>query len=150
MEERLKNTFGKDAGWTVPEGYFESFRAEMAEKLPEMKAPAAAEPLSKWQRVKPYLYLAAMFAGIWMMMKVFHNVAYDSSLNLDNPPEHIAMLMESDPDLDLYAEPSYASYEDYDGLINSYDDMSQLEKDMGLPLDPAYEKLEVETVEPKK
>lgn len=144
MENRLKETFGKDPGWRVPEGYFDSFYKEIGEKLPPYKAAPEAVSLSKWQRVKPYLYLAAMFAGIWMMMKVFHTVSNDSALNLDNPPEHIAMLMASDPDFDLYADPKYGYEEDYDSLIESYDDMSQLEKDMGLKLEPGYENLDIE------
>ena len=143
MEERLTKAFGKNPGWKVPEGYFDSFYKEMGEKLPPYKMAPESPVLSKWQRVKPYLYLAAMFAGIWMMMKVFHTASQNASLNLDNPPEHIAMLMESDPDFDLYAEPEY-HLEDYDALIQSYDDMSQLEKDMGIKLEPGYENLDIE------
>lgn len=139
MEEKLKETYGKNPGWKVPDGYFDSFYIEMSEKLPEMKLPASAEPLSKWQRVKPYLYLAAMFAGIWMMMKVFHTASQNASLNLENPPEHIAMLMASDPDYDLYADPDIDS-DDIDSVLNSYDSMEDLGKDMGIEIQPAYDK----------
>lgn len=138
MEEKLIETYGKDPGWKVPDGYFDSFYIEMSEKLPDMKLPAAAEPLSKWQRVKPYLYLAAMFAGIWMMMKVFHTASQNASLNLDNPPEHIAMLMASDPEYDLYADPE-TDMDDMDSVINSYENMEDLGKDMGIEIQPAYE-----------
>ena len=136
QEDRLKEVFGKDAGWRVPEGYFDSFHNDILENLPPYKA-AEKIKVSAWQRVKPYLYLAAMFAGIWMMMKVFHNVYEDATMNIDNPPEHIAMLMASDPDLDLYATlPS--SDDDFDALIGSYDNISDLERDMGI-MDPSSE-----------
>ena len=143
MEERLNKAFGKDPGFKIPEGYFDSFYKEMSDQLPPYKPMPEVLPISKWQRVKPYLYLAAMFAGIWMMMKVFYTASQNATLNLENPPEHIAMLMESDPDLDLYADPEY-NLEDYDALIGSYDDMSELEKDMGLKLEPGYEHLDIE------
>lgn len=144
MEDRLINRFGKDPGWSVPEGYFESFRAEISEKLPEYKMPAEAAPLSVWQRVKPYLYLAAMFAGIWLMMKVFYTTSQNAVMNLDNPPEHIAMLMASDPDYDLYGDEIYSSSdEDYDAMIGTYDNMYQLEKDLGLTLKPAYRNMKL-------
>lgn len=147
MENKLKEAFGKDPGFKVPEGYFDSFYIEMVEKLPAPKLPEKAAPLSVWQRMKPYVYLAAMFAGIWMMMKVFYTTSQNATLNLDNPPEHIAMLMESDPDYDLYAEPVYDSYEDYDALLESYDNMADFEKDLGIKLDPAYERIDIKEVE---
>ncbi|MDE5807949.1 MAG: hypothetical protein K2H76_07500 [Muribaculaceae bacterium] len=134
MEERLKNTFGKDPGWSVPEGYFESFCKEMGEKLPEYKLAPAEAPMSIWQRMKPYVYLAAMFGGIWLMMNIFHNVSQNADLNIENPPEHIAQLMAADPDFDLYAEPEYGAEEDFDALIGSYDNISDFEKDMGLEI----------------
>ncbi|MBD5237458.1 MAG: hypothetical protein HDS62_08015 [Bacteroidales bacterium] len=133
QEERLKEKFGKNPGWKVPEGYFEAFCKDMSERLPEQPAQPIAEKMSAWQRMKPYVYLAAMFAGIWCMMKVFHVASQNASMNLDNPPEHIALLMESDPDLDLYALPEYKD-EDYYSLIESYDNMADFEKDMGRAL----------------
>ncbi len=146
MENKLKSAFGKDPGFTIPEGYFDSFYKEMGEKLPPYKAAPEAAPLSKWQRVKPYLYLAAMFAGIWMTMKVFHTVSQNAELNLDNPPEHIAMLMANDPDMDLYADPHYGYDEDYDALIESYDNMADFEKDMGIIPESSSEDLVIEEI----
>ena len=65
-------------------------------KLPDYPEVERVAPLSVWQRVKPYVYLVAMFAGIWMMMKVFHTVSTADRLSLDNPPEAIVQLLESD------------------------------------------------------
>ena len=146
-EERLKERFGTDAGWKVPEGYFETFCKDMMDNLPAQPAPPVAEKMSVWQRMKPYVYLVAMFAGIWMMMKVFHTASQNATLNIDNPPEQIALLMASDPDFDLYAEPRY-SEEDFESLIGSYDDMADLERDMGLKIEPAYR--HIEPIDPAK
>ncbi len=70
---------GKDPGFKVPEHYFDDFNKRMAESLPEVKiTPVDARP-SMWVRVRPYVYMAAMFAGIWCMMKVFNNFNGESS-----------------------------------------------------------------------
>lgn len=66
---------GRRSGMTVPEGYFDSFVAKMSESLP-LTPPATAGDdrlpgRSFWHRVRPYTYMAAMFAGIWCMMKMF-------------------------------------------------------------------------------
>lgn len=144
MEKKLRDRFGIDPGFKIPDGYFDSFYQDMAVRLPDRPQAPEVEKLTKWQRFKPYIYLAAMFAGIWCMMKVFHTASQNATLNLDNPPAHIAMLMENDPDLDLYATPEYWSDEDVDSLLDSYDDMADLEKDMGIKIDAAYEELDVE------
>ncbi len=62
-------------GMTVPEGFFESFAARMKDSLPEQpwekeSAEVNVLPRSLWQRVRPYVYMAAMFAGIWLLMNV--------------------------------------------------------------------------------
>lgn len=70
---------GKDPGFKVPEHYFDDFNKRMAEILPEVKiTPVDARP-SMWVRVRPYVYMAAMFAGIWCMMKMSNNLNGESS-----------------------------------------------------------------------
>lgn len=61
-------------GLTVPEGYFEDFNKRMISSLPERpweKEQPRILPRSMFQRLKPYLYMAAMFMGVWCMMKMF-------------------------------------------------------------------------------
>ena len=53
---------GKDAGFNVPEGYFADFAKKMAASLPEKQIPAKRKP-TRWLRIRPYVYMAAMFAG---------------------------------------------------------------------------------------
>lgn len=69
---------GRDTGMTVPAGYFEQFAQRMAQDLPaqpwEMAGeakPVQEEQRPLWIRMRPYVYLAAMFAGIWLMMNMF-------------------------------------------------------------------------------
>lgn len=60
-------------GLTVPEGYFADFTERMMAQLPESpKVVEAIKPKrTLWQKVRPYAYMAAMFAGIWLMMNMF-------------------------------------------------------------------------------
>ncbi|MCH5216574.1 MAG: hypothetical protein J1F10_06505 [Muribaculaceae bacterium] len=80
--EILDTIVGKSTGLKVPEGYFEQFAANMQSQLPH-KDFADAEPRTLWQQVRPYVYLAAMFAGIWCMMHIFGQ--FKSAKNSYNP-----------------------------------------------------------------
>lgn len=75
------------AGMTVPDGYFEAFAADMADRLPyraEVEAPEAVaeaeRPRTLWQKVRPYVYMAAMFAGVWCMLQMFASLSGQRSL----------------------------------------------------------------------
>lgn len=80
----------RNDGMTVPDGYFEEFAAKMTASLPEMeweKPQPKVLHRSVWQRVRPYIYLAAMFMGVWCMMKMFDLMRTDSSgLSIENNP----------------------------------------------------------------
>jgi len=76
------------SGMTVPEGFFEDFARQMQAKIDEQPKPTAnvLQP-SAWQRVRPYVYLAAMFGGIWCMVKLFNLFGVPSTnLNIDENP----------------------------------------------------------------
>lgn len=92
-EDKLIEKYGRGSGFSVPDGYFETMRKEVAEKLPPLSMPEFPVNRTFWGKVKPYVYLAAMFAGIWVMMNIFNRVSPVDNLNLDNPPENIAIAM---------------------------------------------------------
>lgn len=130
QEDKLKHKYGTEGGWTVPEGYFEKVYAEIESKLPPYKEAEREVKLTRWQRVKPYVYLAAMFAGIWMMMQVFHRVSGSTQLNLDNPPEQIAMAMVEPEITDLYTlTQSMSDVELEEELCNQYNSIEEFERD---------------------
>lgn len=64
---------GKDAGFKVPEGYFADFADKMAASLPEKQIKIERKP-TRWMRIRPYVYMAAMFAGVWCMMYIFKDL----------------------------------------------------------------------------
>lgn len=83
------------SGLEAPEGYFDDFAERMAAKLPVMEwekgegERAPEPPRSLWQRVRPYVYLAAMFAGIWCMLQIFTltGPAGPADLTISSRPE---------------------------------------------------------------
>ncbi|MCM1489969.1 MAG: hypothetical protein NC095_03990 [Muribaculum sp.] len=82
---------GGKTGYTVPPHYFDNVRSKIMDNLPEYQVQKQPK-LSAWEKVKPYFYMAAMFAGIWCMMKMFHIIS-STDLSLDNPPEAVAVAM---------------------------------------------------------
>ena len=62
-----------EIGMKVPGNYFADFTEKMTESLPEREFPELVQP-SLWLRVRPWIYMAAMFTGIWLMMKMFTGI----------------------------------------------------------------------------
>lgn len=70
-EENLLRKAGTDNPFGIPERYFENFTQELMNKLPDKELmPAMTEP-TLWQRIKPWIYMAAMFCGIMLSVRVF-------------------------------------------------------------------------------
>ena len=81
-DSTILNKYGKDPGFKVPENYFADFNQRMTEMLPDIEiTPVDVKP-TMWQRIKPLVYMAAMFAGVWCMMSVFSH--FTASGNLDS------------------------------------------------------------------
>ena len=130
QEDSIIKKYGKDSGMTVPDGYFADLQAKIMESLPEYKNQPAVIPQSRWQRMKPYVYLAAMFCGIWLMMKLFHTVSQPLSLSLDNPPEALVQLLERDTDYDYFQLMGEVSdYAIEEEVIMNYDSFEDFERD---------------------
>lgn len=146
QEDKLLQHYGRDTGFKVPDGYFDSLSRNIAERLPEYPERPKPKPLSTWQKIKPYVYLAAMFAGIWCMMKVFHTMSSAPGDNmLDNMPENIALVMSSsDHDAIAYASDDDSEFYLEEEMHAEYDgDIADFEKDFGYDLKPEYAKINI-------
>ncbi|MDE5728376.1 MAG: hypothetical protein K2H83_05180 [Duncaniella sp.] len=115
----------RNDGFTVPEGYFEDFAARMEARLPRQEWEDAAEgkaavvPRSWWQKVRPYVYMAAMFMGVWMMMHVFDLMRSSQGLGVENSAI-LADAIDNEQFMGEYLA-SQGLYEDdllYDDLFN--------------------------------
>lgn len=69
-EDTLLKKLGKENSFKVPDGYFENLTSEVMNKLPEKEKTFKEETVSTWTRVKPLLYMAAMFVGAALIIKV--------------------------------------------------------------------------------
>lgn len=74
-QDILKNQRANGNTFKVPEHYFEDFTRQMMAKIPE-EQPSKEEERSDiritlFTRIKPYLYLAALFGGLFFGLQVF-------------------------------------------------------------------------------
>ena len=62
-EDNILKKVGTENAFHVPEGYFENFTSELMNRLPEKEKLA-------FERVKPWAYMAAMFVGAALIIRV--------------------------------------------------------------------------------
>lgn len=164
-EQKIQNKFGRDPGFKVPEGFLDKVYVEVRDKrhqLPHVESPK----VTRWHRIRPYIYLAAMFAGIWCMMKVFTTASDNSiqsrplamdqsveSVSLENPPELIARAVVNPEVIEemQYAESVSTStattdYELEQDMSQSYSDFNQFEQDFDYQFNDEYADINVDEV----
>ena len=128
-DSTILTKYGKEPGFKVPENYFADFNKRMSEMLPDVEiTPVDVKP-TLWQRIKPLVYMAAMFAGVWCMIQVFSN--FTNSGNLDNVRAVAEKLQDDKSNLDDFIMSGVSDYE-----ILSYEDsvaMSNEEQDLNAP-----------------
>ena len=55
----------------VPEGYFEDFTADVMSRLPQ-KTTSETKVISLYDRIKPWLYIAAIFIGAIVLLQFYN------------------------------------------------------------------------------
>ena len=70
-EDNLLRKVGTGNPFRVPDQYFEDFTQELMNKLPEKEPMTSMPEITLWQRVKPWIYMTAMFCGIMLSVKIF-------------------------------------------------------------------------------
>ena len=70
-EQDILRKVGTKNPFHVPEGYFENFSQELMSKLPEKDSYIPEAETNLWTRVKPWIYMAAMFVGIMLSVRIF-------------------------------------------------------------------------------
>lgn len=83
-DTELKNRIGKENPFKVPEGYFENIVPEIMKQLPETEVQEEVE-VTMWERVKPWVYMVAMFCGLMFGLRVMMNDRpVSTSINADD------------------------------------------------------------------
>ena len=110
-DTELKNRLGKENPFKVPEGYFENVIPEIMKQLPEIEEQGQEE-VTLWERVKPWVYMVAMFCGLMFGVRV---MMMDNSVQTDNNIASVSMndTLQNIPD--EYIEPilDQAMMDDY-------------------------------------
>lgn len=118
-------------GFTVPDGYFDDFARRMSEKLPhreELESPVKVLRPTLWTRVRPYVYMAAMFAGVWAMLHLFTtltNSGADNGLSIENCPE-LARAASNEQFVEDYVIDDVSTWDVFDSLVADSVDMYAL------------------------
>lgn len=70
-EDKIRKKTGTENPFRVPYGYFDNLTSEVMSRLPEKEKNAITqrEP-TRWERVRPWLYMAAMFIGAALIIRV--------------------------------------------------------------------------------
>lgn len=132
------------AGMSVPDGYFEAFADRMSSRLPdrpELLVDDTPSPQrSFWTAVRPYVYMAAMFAGVWCMLHIFHSLSGRGELApMDSNPVLASALATDDLVYDyVLTDVSARDVVDQfmdDGLIDEDFDMDEFSQDLAVDAD---------------
>ena len=122
-DSTLLESLGRRSGMTVPEGYFEDFARKMSASLPPQPWEETGEKENNmlpapglWQKIRPYTYMAAMFAGVWLMMWVFGDIIKKTSPQMSDNPV-IASVLGTDKLYDFYD----SSVDEYELIEEMYD-----------------------------
>ena len=84
--------------FTVPENYFEQFAEQFETQI-------AIKPLSPIKLLRPWLYMAAMFMGVFFMAKIAFTVYNDNKLAATENYELYVMSQLNDVENLDYSEP---------------------------------------------
>lgn len=117
------------SGMTVPDNFFEDFNKRMIEALPEQsweKSSPQIMPRSFWSRVRPYVYMAAMFLGIWCMMKTFDLMRGDVPVSVEKNTQLMSVI-NNDAFFNDYCSPAVSESDIYDDLYDEGFDPASLD-----------------------
>lgn len=117
QEDDLLKKVGTKNPFKVPDNYFENFNKNIMEKLPEKNVTPEKE-ITLWDKVKPWIYMAAMFAGIMLMFKTFNSISENAQVvnNKETAPTEAVDSSNTMTDIsDQYIETmtDYARMDDY-------------------------------------
>lgn len=110
-EDKLLRKLGTENHFKVPENYFENLTTEIMNQLPEHTVPVLQpEKSTTWSKIKPWVYMAAMFIGAAFIIRV-------ASYNPNPFRENEAVLAETDTE---YISDEYLDYALTQAMLDDY------------------------------
>lgn len=117
--EKEQNNLDRFKGknpFIVPEGYMEDLTADIMSRLPE-KPQVEVKKISMMDRMRPWLYMAAVFAGLGLFFKAIVGIDGDQSktdtLLVQSNDASAAISAIQDAENEEYLEYLEAQYTDY-------------------------------------
>ncbi len=108
--EDILQDVNRRTGMTVPDGYFDDFTKRMTAQLPVMEWEKEPAPKTLWMKLRPFVYMAAMFAGIWLMLQMFNMMRPVSVDSIENSTV-IAQAINDDSFMADYYLQEFSDYE---------------------------------------
>lgn len=104
--------------FTVPEGYFDNLTQNIMAALPEQEPVYSTKiTVTPWMRIRPYLYAAAAFAGIFFCIKAAVDISSRNNVEVAQTEE---TTIYSDEYIDSFLETAMISdYTLYYTLVES-------------------------------
>lgn len=117
-EDYIKEKVGKENPFKVPANYFENVTPAIMQNLPEKeRLGCSAESVSKWDRIKPLVYMAAMFIGAALIIQVGLFLSPEESVKTDEM-SHAVSPIEQDG---VEYEEEYIDYIIEASMLDDYD-----------------------------
>lgn len=120
----------KEVPFKVPENYFLQLNESIMAKLPEKEAPVIRK-VTMWEKTKPWIYLAAMFLGLFFIIKVLTTNTQTNSSEKNTASTSISQqdywsdVKISEEEFFNYIEAQFVD-ENYYDLVNSQDNSNSL------------------------
>ena len=80
-EKNIIDTLRDRQPFRVPDGYFEDFTEDLMRRLPK-KIASESKVISIYDRIKPWLYIAAIFVGIIFVIYFFNKTSEHSNVSV--------------------------------------------------------------------
>ncbi|KAA6310992.1 hypothetical protein EZS27_037801 [termite gut metagenome] len=84
-EEKILKRLGTSNHFTVPDGYFENLTSQVMDKLSDVRRePVKMKMPTKWDKIKPWVYMAAMFIGAAFIIRIasWKNAPVDDDISV--------------------------------------------------------------------
>lgn len=120
----------KEVPFKVPENYFLQLNESIMANLPEKEAPMIRK-VTMWEKTKPWVYLAAMFLGLFFIIKVLTTNTQTNSSEKNTASTSISQqdywsdVKISEEEFFNYIEAQFVD-ENYYDLVNSQDNSNSL------------------------
>lgn len=121
-DKNILDKINRKSGMTVPDNYFADFAEKMMQNLPEKQEPIIAKPPTTWQKVRAYVYLAAMFAGIWCMVKMVDLMGSNTPGTPSEAANSAQILAQAIEDESFINDYCYEEIDEYSLLESMYED----------------------------